>query len=319
MLTSSGQYSDAGRWRDVGISACLTKPIGAADLHEAICRLLDSGSTSQPWLSPPSSLRAKAATVPTGRSVKVLLVEDNVVNQRVAVGLLARRGHVVTVANDGIEALAAMDTGAFDVVLMDLQMPHMGGFEATAEIRRRELESGGHVRIVAMTAHAMSGDRERCLAAGMDEYVAKPIDPAALYASVERPDVPDRGAHVADVSARAAAPIDHDSLMKRLGGDVQLFAEVTRLFLEDCPVRLAAIGAAVDREDAEQIRATAHALKGAAGNISATKLFEATAALERIGAERRLPAARAAWRRLEAEAAIAMQILREFETEEVTP
>jgi signal transduction histidine kinase/DNA-binding response OmpR family regulator len=322
MLTSSGQYSDAGRWRAVGISACLTKPIDAADLHEAICRVIDGGSTRLSSASASafssSSSRPKDAP-PIGRSVKVLLAEDNVVNQRVAVGLLSRRGHVVTVANDGIEALTALEAGAFDVVLMDLQMPHMGGFEATAEIRRREIESGGHIRIVAMTAHAMTGDRERCLTAGMDEYVAKPIDPVALYASVERDDVAHAAARAAEASATAAAPIDRDRLMRRLGGDLRLFADVTRLFLEDCPVRLAAIGAAVDRGDAEQIRATAHALKGAAGNISATKLFDATAALERIGAESRLTAARAAWRRLEAEAATAMQVLREFETVEDTP
>jgi two-component system sensor histidine kinase/response regulator len=204
------------------------------------------------------------------------------------------------------------------VVLMDLQMPQMGGFEATAEIRRRERESGGHVRIVAMTAHAMSGDRERCLAAGMDAYVPKPIEPAVLFASVE-----DEAGSVSvscdpEASASAAA-VDRDRIMERLDGDEDLFAEVIRLFLEDCPVRLAAIKAAVDRDDADQIRLTAHALKGAAGNMSATRLFEATAALERIGAEGRIQAARAGWRRLSAEAAIAMDALRQFETMEVTP
>ena len=319
MLTSSGRYGDAGRCRDVGISACLTKPIDAADLHDAICRLLGGGSKRQ---SPPLSHLARTARM--GRSVKVLLTEDNVVNQRVAVGLLTKRGHAVTVANNGIEALAALEKAqaqgqsAFDVVLMDLQMPQMGGFEATAEIRRRERESGGHVRIVAMTAHAMGGDRERCLAAGMDAYVPKPIEPAALYASVE-----DEAGSVSvscdpEASASAAA-VDRDRIMERLDGDEDLFAEVIRLFLEDCPVRLAAIKAAVDRDDADQIRVTAHALKGAAGNMSATRLFEATAALERIGAEGRIHAARAAWRQLSAEAAIAMETLRQFETMEATP
>ena len=327
MLTSSGQYGDAGRCRDVGISACLTKPIGAAELHEAICRLLEGRAKAHA-----SGLSRPARTANAGRSVKVLLVEDNVVNQRVAVGLLTKRGHSVTVASNGIEALAALEEAqaqaqrAFDVVLMDLQMPKMGGFEATAEIRRRELESGGHIRIVAMTAHAMGGDRERCLAAGMDGYVPKPIDPAVLCASVEEDgqavSVSAPGATGAPGKPEAPAPvvlIDRGHIMKRLGGDEELFAEVIRLFLEDCPVRLAAIKKAVDHDDAEQIRQTAHALKGAAGNMSATKLVEATATLERIGAEGRLYAASAAWRQLSAEAAVAMETLRGFETTEGTP
>jgi CheY-like chemotaxis protein len=268
-------------------------------------------------------------TLKSARPLRVLLAEDNVINQRVAVGLLTRRGHAVTVAGNGLEALVALESanastngqghGAFDVVLMDLQMPQMDGFEATAEIRRRERESGAHMRIVAMTAHAMSGDRERCLAAGMDAYVPKPIDPPALYAGVENEAGPASMFYGANAAAALPAAIDRDSAMRRMGGDEALFAEVSRLFLEDCPVRLAAIGAAVDRGDAEQIRVTAHVLKGAAGSISATQLCQAAAALERIGAEGRLPAARAAWRRLEAEAAIAMQALREFEIVEATP
>jgi len=103
----------------------------------------------------------------------------------VAVGLLERRGHVVTVVSTGAEALEMLNRATFDLVLMDVQMPVMGGFEATAAIRAAEKETGGHLRIVAMTAHAMSGDRERCLAAGMDAYLAKPIDPSALFAAVE--------------------------------------------------------------------------------------------------------------------------------------
>ena len=119
-------------------------------------------------------------------SVNVLVAEDNMVNQRVAVGLLTRRGHRVTAVGTGREAIDALGRGAFDVVLMDIQMPDMGGFEATAEIREQELARGGHVRIIALTAHAMTGVRERCLAAGMDGYVAKPFDPLQLFAAVEQ-------------------------------------------------------------------------------------------------------------------------------------
>ena len=121
-----------------------------------------------------------------GRGARILVAEDNLVNQRVAAGLLAKRGHVVTVVSNGREALAALQGGAFDLVLMDVQMPDMDGFEATAAIREWERASGSRIRIVAMTAHAMSGDRERCLAAGMDDYLAKPIDQRALYAAIEQ-------------------------------------------------------------------------------------------------------------------------------------
>ena len=117
--------------------------------------------------------------------VSILLAEDNIVNQHVAVGLLTNRGHQVTVINNGIEAIEAFKRGTFDVVLMDVQMPEMGGYEATAAIRAIERRTGGHVRIVAITAHALIGDRERCLAAGMDDYVSKPIERSALFQAVE--------------------------------------------------------------------------------------------------------------------------------------
>lgn len=264
-----------------------------------------------------SAARSKDSIAPAtarfGRGLKILLAEDNVVNQRVAVGLLAKRGHDVTVANNGIEALAALERQAFDVVLMDVQMPELGGLEATATIRERERESGGHTRIVAMTAHAMTGDRERCLAAGMDEYLSKPIDPAALYAMLEHRTAVSRPFTVPDRSP-STLTVDHDLVMKRLGGDLQLRTAVVRAFLEDCPVRLAAIRAAIDSHDAERIRTTAHALKGAAGNMSAQGLFEAAATLERIGAEGRFDAADAAWRALSVSAANVCDVLTQLDT-----
>jgi CheY-like chemotaxis protein len=179
MLTSSGKYGDAKRCKEVGISAYLTKPVRQADLLTQICVALQQNGERRPVVE------KRLAPVPQIRPARILLAEDNLVNQRVAVGLLTRRGHTVVVANNGVEALAALEAEAFDLVLMDVQMPEMGGLEATAVIRERERTSGGHLRIIAMTAHAMTGDRERCLEGGMDGYLAKPINQALLFDIVE--------------------------------------------------------------------------------------------------------------------------------------
>jgi two-component system sensor histidine kinase/response regulator len=306
MLSSSGLHGETSRCRELGVSAYLTKPIQASDLHDAICRVLNrSSKDTVPAPARPSIGQAK-------RALRILLAEDNVVNQRVAVGLLSKRGHHVTVANNGIEALTAFDREPFDIVLMDVQMPEMGGFDATAAIREREVRSGTHIRIVAMTAHAMNGDRERCLAAGMDGYLSKPIDPAMLYATLEHEGPPVAAAKpVSDVAT--APPVDRRLLLERLGDDEALLADVVQVFLDDCPKRLEAIKNAVDARDPEAIRTSAHALKGAAGNLSAAGLCEAARILERIGAEGRLNAADAGWRRLSSEASLVIDVLRGFE------
>jgi CheY-like chemotaxis protein len=146
----------------------------------------EASSAPRRTLSRSRAAIAPPARMQSSRQRRVLLAEDNMINQRVVVGLLTRRGHEVVVANNGREAIAALDAGTFDLVLMDVQMPEMGGFEATAEIRRRERGRQHRSRIVAMTAHAMSGDSDRCLQAGMDAYLSKPIDPEALFAVVEQ-------------------------------------------------------------------------------------------------------------------------------------
>ena len=259
--------------------------------------------------APETAPVATAAAASIRRRAKVLVAEDNIVNQRVAFGLLTRRGHTVIVANNGREALAALEREVFDLVLMDVQMPEMGGLAASAAIRQREAETGGHVRIVAMTAHAMTGDRELCIAAGMDGYLSKPIDPSLLFAVVEQ------GATgmAATTPARSAGPVDYELLLERLGGDVELVADVARLFLEFCPGGVSAIKAAIDRRDAIGLTTTAHALKGAAANLSARALCDAAQTLERLGAELRLAPAQAAWRRLSVEAAAVMDTLRQFD------
>jgi signal transduction histidine kinase/CheY-like chemotaxis protein len=305
MLSSSGQHGETSRCKEVGVAAYLTKPIQAPDLYDAICRVLTHTVVS-PADVPAATPSAKAPV----RRLRVLLAEDNVVNQRVAGGLLTKRGHEVTVTSNGQEAVDAAESGGFDVVLMDVQMPVMGGIEATAAIREREGGTGGHLRILAMTAHAMTGDRERCLAAGMDGYLSKPIDPVMLYAALEHD-----GAGSTSTSLPPAAPamaIDREQLLMRLGGDEELLTEVVDLFLADCPVRLTAIKTAVDARDAEGIRKAAHALKGAAGNLSAARLVAATQTLERIGADGRLEATQAAWRLLAVEASAAIDALRQM-------
>jgi two-component system sensor histidine kinase/response regulator len=307
MLTSSGQYGDNTRCRELHIAAYLTKPINAGDLRDAVGRLLAPAAGQAPTVAPLSArVAAPAATAPAIRRVHVLVAEDNIVNQRVALKLLTRRGHTVTVANNGREAMAALKSATFEVVLMDVQMPEMGGLEAAAAIRLGEEGTGRHQRIIAMTAHAMTGDRERCLAAGMDGYLSKPIDPRLLFAIVEQ----GPAAMPAPAAARTAGPIDREALSVRLGGDRELLTDVTRLFLEFCPTGVSAIKAAIDHNDAPALMTAAHALRGAAANLSAGALCAAAEVLERLGAESRLEPAGAAWRRLSEEAAAVMGALR---------
>ena len=249
------------------------------------------GVSSTPAVEPghaTSSLGSLGPIAPAAGPRRVLLAEDNPVNQKVALGLLAKRGHSVTIVSNGRDACEAVERESFDLLLMDVQMPVMGGFDATARIRARERATGGHLRIVAMTAHAMSGDRERCLAAGMDGYLAKPVVPELLYRAVETGTTsPSPAAGDALESDTAPEPV-HESmdmivLLSRLGGDETLAADVIAVFLEDCPARVAAIGVAVADRDAARLRAAAHALKGSAANIGETALSEIAFRLEQAG------------------------------------
>jgi CheY-like chemotaxis protein len=186
MLTSTGQSVDTSHRHTAGIAMSLTKPISQSDLWQAILMILSPRTT-------PSTETLAVAPPPMRQSQyrrQILLAEDNIVNQKLAIRLLEKWGHSVTVVGTGKEVLAAFDREAFDVILMDVQMPDMSGLEATVAIRQREQTTRRHVPIIAMTAHAMRGDRERCLAAGMDDYVAKPIQPQDLFETIERLIVP---------------------------------------------------------------------------------------------------------------------------------
>jgi two-component system sensor histidine kinase/response regulator len=181
MLSSGGQRGDAERCKQLGIAAYLVKPIRQSELLEALLAVLgprtDAAEAAQ--FVPNDSMGKEL------RRLRILLAEDNVVNQRLAMRMLEKQGHTVVVAGDGVAALAALERGRFDVVLMDVQMPFMDGVEATAAIRKGEGATGQHIPIIAMTAHAMSGDRQRFLASGMDGYVSKPVHSQELLAAIE--------------------------------------------------------------------------------------------------------------------------------------
>jgi CheY-like chemotaxis protein len=181
MLTSLDHYSDAERCRQLGIAAFLTKPIRQAELQNAMLYVIEKGSVKR---HAPSSSAARDKNAQSSR-LHILVVDDNSTNRNVATKMLTNAGYLVTSADNGREALARLKQTQFDLVLMDVQMPYMDGFEATAAIRKAEAATDRHMPVVAMTAHAMKGDRERCLLAGMDAYISKPVRTEELRSVLE--------------------------------------------------------------------------------------------------------------------------------------
>jgi signal transduction histidine kinase/DNA-binding response OmpR family regulator len=245
--------------------------------------------------APEPAKRVPDAPDMAGQPRRVLLVEDNIVNQRVAVGLLTNRGHSVTVCGNGAEAIARLGREQFDLVLMDLQMPVMGGLEATTEIRCRERVTGARNRIVAMTAHAMAGDRERCLGHGMDGYLSKPIDPAALFAVVEEDSGGTTQLPSVDIDSTS---FDEADFMARVSDDASLAREVVNAFIEDHRVRLVTLQDAISANDLPSIRRSAHAIKGAASTVGGRSLAALAKVLEELAAQGHTALFEPAWRRI---------------------
>ena len=279
MLTSDLASGDMQRCRDLGIKATLIKPIQQSELLDAILNTLALSTVSQPL---PAAHDPVVKSLPAGPSRRFLLAEDNVINQQLAVRLLEKQGHTVVVANNGRIAVDRLEHDGFrgfDAVLMDVQMPEMDGLEATAEIRRLEKLAGTRVPIIAMTAHAMQGDRERCLAAGMDGYVSKPISLATLMAEIER---------VALAVAPRQRSFDEAELRERLHGDNELLSELVRLFIGDAPKQIQEIHAALAEGSATRIEYAAHSLKGSAASLGAKGLAAAARKLELRGRDGQL-------------------------------
>ena len=281
MLTSAGERGDVGRCRQLGVSAYLTKPIRRAQLREAIHRALGGHASGSP------TTVVTVHTLREGeRRLRVLLAEDNPVNQQLAIRLLEKRGHSVTLAANGREAIDAFERAPFDLVLMDVQMPEVGGLEATAAIRKLERERGGHVPIVALTARAMTGDREQFLAAGMDGYLAKPFSAQALFAPLETlgPEAGALGATPARVPVADAPAVDRAALLEIYEGNTELLAELAELLIAHAPQMLADLAQAVRQQDASQVNRLAHRLRGSAANFAATRAVAAAARMEELGA-----------------------------------
>jgi signal transduction histidine kinase/DNA-binding response OmpR family regulator/HPt (histidine-containing phosphotransfer) domain-containing protein len=296
MLSSSTDVPDDARSGELAIAMHLTRPVEPNDLLLAIGRLTAGLPVRARGPAPaPRPATTPLKTADTAGPRRILLAEDNPTNRILALRILERKGHTVLIADNGKEAVELLAKHDVDVVLMDVQMPVMGGFEATRAIRERDRSTGRHTPIIAMTAHAMKGDRERCLDAGMDDYISKPIDSARLLSLVAQtdasapspvPPVPVTAAAPAAAPA-AAAPrgraCDVDAFIARVGGDVELAREMSILFIPDAVRLLDAIRDAVAEGNAERLRQEAHALKGAAGNFGAALVVAGASDLEMIG------------------------------------
>lgn len=298
MLSSAGQMEDSARCLELGILRCLIKPVKQSDLREAILRVLGRGNeTALSSELPRASKRADQSPR------RILLAEDGIVNQQVASRLLESRGHTVVLVNNGAEALAALERSKFDLVLMDVQMPVMDGFDATAAIRGKEQATGRHIPIIAMTAHAMKGDRERCLAAGMDGYISKPIHANALYQAVEEIPINSEPAvaAAAGVATEARKILDWESALHRVGGRNDLLKEIVRLFFKESDKLMPEIQAAMHSRDCVKLRRVAHSLKGSADCFAAEPTVNAALRLEIMARDGNLADAETAFADLQRE------------------
>jgi two-component system sensor histidine kinase/response regulator len=283
MLTSGGQRGDAARCGELGIAAYLIKPVRQSELREAIARVLNAKEDAGP-IPMITQYSIQKSVTSAASALHILLAEDNPVNQKLAVRLLEKRGHHVAVASNGRQALQALERATYDLVLMDVQMPEMDGIEATAILREKEKTSGQHQAVVAMTALVMKGDRERCMAAGMDGYLTKPIRPQELddildtYVAKERTEI-----SMATPRISLEESVLQGELLERIDGDRVFLAELLAIFQGDYPGQIRSAHEAVIRCDAAALQRIGHALKGALGNLAAPIAARFATELESMG------------------------------------
>ena len=276
VLTSGHRPEDSDKLRELGTTSILLKPAKQSELLRTITQVLNHRTSVVEIAT--ENARTVESTPAVTPPLKILLAEDGMANRRLAIGMLDRYQHRVEVAENGLEAVEKSAQDTFDVILMDVRMPEMDGLEATRQIRKREEETGDHVPIVAMTAHAMRGDREMCLEAGMDGYLTKPIRIAELEEALgthARPPKPD---------AMRLLPIDWVKISQSVEGDRELLCKVLAAALEECPQRMRELKAAVAGSNAEAVRYAAHAIKGSLRLLDHQLLDDSLYGLEMMGA-----------------------------------
>jgi PAS domain S-box-containing protein len=294
MLCSVPRREDADRCRQLGIGSLLSKPVRRKELLSAIVALLGCQATPQ------SSTKVLAREFTSrSREVHILLAEDNRVNQAVASRLLAKLGYTLVIANNGHEAIDLLKQQTFDLVLMDVQMPEMDGISATKRIREYEKSTHGHIPIIAMTAHVMKEDRTRCLAAGMDGYVTKPINSEEVEAAIltALDETPETDTDMSLVQGkgqmREAREVrwNISKTLEQLGGDEALLQEVLDIFLDEAPKHLAALRLAVAQGIAKTVETSAHTLKGELGYMGLPEMSQTVAEIESMGRSNNVPGA----------------------------
>ena len=297
MLTSAGQPGDARRCRELGFAAYLCKPVTQSELVDSVFSALrNSAKDHSPEASKQPAVRSE------GRPLCVLLAEDNLVNQTLASHLLEKRGFNVTVVADGNQALAAIERQRFDLVLMDIQMPGKDGLEATQAIRSKETGTPAHLPVIALTAHAMKGDRERCIASGMDAYISKPIRSKELFDTIEQV-MSGRVAQKPQTEAASAsdAVFNEALLFERTEGSAEVCDLLVRTFVKERPTHDGALRLALQQQNTDALAAAAHGLKGAVANFTQGAALQATKTLESLARQGNLEAAGEAYRRVTVE------------------
>ncbi len=281
LLTSAGLVDQRGGAGASAFAAKLTKPVKQSELLDAIVTAFATPAVA----ARPRAQRVRAQQ-PAVRALRVLVAEDNLTNQKLLVTLLEQHGHQVLTVGNGRQAVKSAGEQAFDLILMDVQMPEMGGLEATRAIREQERKSSGHTPIIALTARAMPGDREQCLAAGMDAYVSKPLRPDELFSTIDSLFPTVSATSDVDVSTPPSGEstplLDGATLLAGFGGNASLLGEVAGVFLADTPALVATMWAAARAGDGAELAAAAHSIKGAVGLFSEGEAFDSARRLEQI-------------------------------------